>query len=38
MGFMINQVVQIVIEKCVKIQFVATWALVTIKEMDDTFH
>lgn len=38
MGFIINQVVQTVIEKCAKIQFVATWALATMKEMGDKFH
>jgi Leu/Phe-tRNA-protein transferase len=38
MGFIINQVVQTVIDKCAKIQFVATWALATMKEMGDKFH
>jgi hypothetical protein len=38
MGFIINKVVQTIIEKCAKIQFVATWALKTMKEMGDKFH
>jgi hypothetical protein len=38
MGFIINQVVQTVIEKCAKIKFVTTWGVTTMKEMGDKFH